>query len=120
MPSTDTPAPVRFLPDVGQTPSSATRTGNASSARRSAQKLVRRNGDALPAILVDGRVRGAWITRPAAKGGGIMLQLFERVSAAERQAVEEEAHRLEAWLRPHDPEVYAYYRRWFTGADGIP
>jgi DNA glycosylase AlkZ-like len=116
MPSTDTPAPVRFLPMwdnaiLGYDD----RRRLISDAIRA--ELVRRNGDALPAILVDGTVRGAWITRPPLEGGGIMVRLFERLSASERQAVEEEAHRLEAWLRPHDPDVFAYYRRWFSGAE---
>ncbi|MFE4211662.1 winged helix DNA-binding domain-containing protein [Streptomyces sp. NPDC056844] len=88
-PSPDTPAPVRFLPAFD----------NAILGYRDRSRIV---DDAdlglsvagLRAVLVDGRVAATWTTRDRRLG----ITPLRPLSPQEREAVEEEAHALAAFL----------------------
>jgi hypothetical protein len=53
----------------------------------------------LPTFLVDGMVAGAW-EAPLRGRATMTLEAFSSLSARNRRAVEREAERLHAWLRP--------------------
>jgi hypothetical protein len=75
------------------------------------RKLVMRsNGDALPALLVDGYVAGVW--RPV--DGGIEATAFHNLSDEAWSGLEEEARALVAFLADRDPTVYRRYARWWA------
>jgi hypothetical protein len=86
----DTSAPPRFLPVWDATLLvHARRTGVLPEAYRS-RIFNTRTPHSLNTFLVDGRVAGSW----RHEAGEIRLDSFEPLSAADRQAVEEEAHGL--------------------------
>jgi hypothetical protein len=58
--------------------------------------MIAKNGDVAQAILVDGSVAGEW---KADKKGKIALTLYAPLPRVARREVEDEAARLEAWLR---------------------
>jgi hypothetical protein len=72
--------------------------------------VIRRNGDVLPTVLVDGFVAGVW--RPAA--GGIEVTAFEPLSADAWTGVADEARELLALLAERDPAPYSRYGRWWA------
>jgi hypothetical protein len=77
-------------------------------------EIIRRNGDTLPAVLVDGYVAGVW--RPA-EGGGIEISVFHPLSAESWEALEAEALAMLEFLGGRDPAVYSRYRRWWDKLD---
>ncbi|MHB8507090.1 MAG: winged helix DNA-binding domain-containing protein [Candidatus Dormibacteria bacterium] len=91
-------APVRFLPKwdnllLGH----ARRERVLPEAFRTT--VIRKNGDVLPTFLVDGMVAGTW-EAPLKKAAIITLSPLLSLGRIQRTAVEEEAERLVAWLRP--------------------
>jgi hypothetical protein len=76
--------------------------------------VIRRNGDVLPTLLVDGRVAGVW--RPVE--GGIEATAFHRLDAAAWQGLAAEAAALVAFLADREPAVYRRYAHWWT--KGLP
>ncbi|HET6745705.1 MAG TPA: winged helix DNA-binding domain-containing protein [Candidatus Limnocylindria bacterium] len=63
-------------------------------------KVITRNADVLPSFLVDGFVAGTWLPRRNRDGSpDIELRPFGRLRAADRAALEAEAHRLLPVLR---------------------
>ena len=105
-PDPDTPAPPRFLPDYDNV-----LIGHENRARvldeEGRLRLFANNNGYRPAVLVDGRVGGAWsLTRPKRKGDPAVLdvELFGRHPAAVRAAVEAEAADLLTFLTPPDSE----------------
>jgi hypothetical protein len=95
LPPADTPAPVRFLPKWDNTLlAHADRTRVLPEELRKA--VIAKNGDVTQTFLVDGLVAGSWTND---KKGKISLTPFAPLPRAARRAVEEEAARLEAWLR---------------------
>jgi uncharacterized protein YcaQ len=95
LPPADTPAPVRFLPKwdnllLGH----ADRRRVVSDEIRKA--VVGKNGDVAQTVLVDGVVAATWA---ADKKGKISVSPYEPLPRAARREVDEEAARLEAWLR---------------------
>ncbi|MEU6450085.1 winged helix DNA-binding domain-containing protein [Streptomyces sp. NPDC046979] len=76
--------------------------------------VVRRNGDVLPCLLVDGRVAGVW----RAVGGGLELTAFHKLGKAAWRGVTEEAEKLSALLADRDPAVYRRYGHWWE--KGLP
>ncbi len=76
--------------------------------------VVRRNGDVLPALLVDGHVAGVW--RPV--GDGIEATAFHRLDRRAWQGLAAEAAALLAFLADRDPAVYQRYAHWWT--KGLP
>ena len=95
LPPADTPAPVRFLPKWDNT-----LLAHADRRRVLPEELrktvIAKNGDVTQTFLVDGIVAGSWT---ADKKGKIALTPFAPLPRTARRDVEEEAARLEAWLR---------------------
>jgi winged helix DNA-binding protein len=94
LPGADTPAPVRFLP---QWDSSLLAYDIRERILPEAYRktVIRNNGDVRPTFLVDGFVAGAWRYR----GERVELEPFEPLPPAVRRQVEDEAKRLEAFMR---------------------
>jgi len=99
-PDPDVPSPVRFLPKWDNLLLAYDRRERVlPEALR--KIVIRKNGDVLPTFLVDGMVAGAW--EAPLRGRAIMsLEAFSPLSAPKRRAVESEAERLHAWLRPDE------------------
>jgi hypothetical protein len=113
LPPEDVPAPPRLLPMWDSTVLAfADRTRMVADEDRS--KVVARNGDTLPVFLVDGVVAGRWWASAEHGRTTIELEPFHPLRAADRRAVEELAHRLAAFVEPHERTVYARYQRWRT------
>jgi hypothetical protein len=72
--------------------------------------IIRRNGDVLPTLLVDGYVAGVW--RPAE--GGIEATAFHRLDDEAWQGLAAEARALVAFLADRDPAVYRRYAHWWA------
>ncbi len=93
LPDPETPAPVRFLPHWdANLLVHARRTGVLPEAYRS-RVFSTKNPFSVGTYLVDGAVAGAWSLRD----GRIVLDPFERLSARDRGAVEDERVALEAF-----------------------
>jgi winged helix DNA-binding protein len=76
--------------------------------------VIRRNGDVLPVLLVDGSVAGVW--RPAERG--IEVTAFGTLPARTWKAVAAEAEALAAFLADRDTRVYSRYRHWWDDLAG--
>ncbi len=97
-PDPDVPAPIRFLPKWDNLLLAYDRRERVlPEALR--KTVIRKNGDVLPTFLVDGMVAGAW-EAPLRGRATMSLEAFVSLSARNRRAVESEAERLHAWLRP--------------------
>ena len=95
LPPPDTPAPVRFLPKWDNTLlAHADRRRVLPDELRKA--VVAKNGDVTQTFLVDGVVAGSWRYD---KTGKVAIAPFAPLPRAARRDVEDEASRLEAWLR---------------------
>jgi hypothetical protein len=75
--------------------------------------VIRRNGDVLPSVLVDGYVAGVW--RPV--DGGIEVTAFRRLDDVAWDGLEAESRLLGAFLADREPDVYRRYGRWW---DALP
>ena len=95
-PAADTPAPPRLLP-VYDNLLLSHRDRTRVIPDGYGERVQIRVGRLLSAFLVDGEVAGVW-TRDR-KSGAIALEPFHRISKADRTALEEEAARLEDFLR---------------------
>lgn len=71
--------------------------------------VVRRNGDVLPTVLIDGYVRGVW--RPVRDG--IEVHAFEPWDDDAWEHVGAEAIELFGLLADRDPRAYARYDHWW-------
>jgi len=108
-PRADTPAPPRLLPMWDSVLlAHADRSRVIAPAHR--PLVMRRNGDVLPTVLVDGFVAGVW--RPA--DGGIEVTAFGALSDEAWTGVEREARGLLALLADRDPGVYGRYGHWWA------
>lgn len=76
--------------------------------------VIRRNGDTLPALLIDGYVAGVW--RPV--DGGIEATAFRHLDDAAWAGLAAEASALVGFLAGRDPAVYRRYGHWW--AKGLP
>ena len=108
-PPADTPAPPRLLP-MWDSVLLAHADRSRVIAAEHRPLVMRRNGDVLPTVLVDGVVAGVW--RPA--DGGIEVTAFAPLSAATWAGVEREAGGLLALLADRDPAAYSRYGRWWA------
>ncbi|MEV6399417.1 winged helix DNA-binding domain-containing protein [Streptomyces sp. NPDC051907] len=72
--------------------------------------VIRRNGDVLPTLLVDGYVAGVW--RPA--DGGIEATAFHGLPDEVWEELAAEARRLTAFLADREPKVYRRYDHWWS------
>jgi DNA glycosylase AlkZ-like len=75
--------------------------------------VIRRNGDVLATLLVDGYVAGVW----RAVEDGIEATAFRKLSAAAWRGLRTEAKALVAFLASREPRVYSRYAHWW---DGLP
>jgi hypothetical protein len=75
--------------------------------------VIRRNGDVLPAVLIDGRVAGVW----RSMDGAIEVTAFQELSAATWRALTTQARGLASFLSARDPRVYHRYNHWW---DDLP
>ena len=71
--------------------------------------VIRRNGNVLPTLLVDGHVAGVW--RPA--GDGIEATAFHELPERAWQGLADEARALVSFLAARDPAVYRRYAHWW-------
>ncbi|MFF0189538.1 winged helix DNA-binding domain-containing protein [Streptomyces sp. NPDC005244] len=108
LPAEDTPAPPRLLPMWDSTLLSHAVPGRFMPLEYR-PLVVRRNGDVLPCLLVDGEVAGVW----RATDGGLELTTFRTVGKAAWSGLTEEAERLSAFLADRDPAVYGRYGHWW-------
>ncbi|WP_327711352.1 winged helix DNA-binding domain-containing protein [Streptomyces sp. NBC_00464] len=76
--------------------------------------VIRRNGDVLPTLLVDGYVAGVW--RPTADG--IEATAFHPLSAATWDGLATEAQSLTALLNDRETQVYSRYHHWWAKLSG--
>lgn len=76
--------------------------------------VIRRNGDVLPTLLVDGYVAGVW--RPTADG--VEATAFRPLSAATWDLLAAEAASLTAFLGDREAEVYRRYHHWWAKLPG--
>lgn len=72
--------------------------------------VIRRNGDVLPTLLVDGQVAGVW--RPVADG--IEATAFHRLDRTTWAGLAAEAAVLQALLADREPDVYRRYGHWWA------
>jgi hypothetical protein len=95
LPAADAPAPVRLLPKWDNLLlSHDDRTRVMPDEYR--KRIVGKNGDVAQAFLVDGTVAGEWT---ADKQGKVTVAPYAPLPRVARREVEDEAARLEAWLR---------------------
>ncbi|MFI6316890.1 winged helix DNA-binding domain-containing protein [Nonomuraea sp. NPDC050556] len=93
LPDPDTPAPVRLLPAYDNALlGHADRTRIIAAADR--EHVTPGQARVLPTVLIDGYVRGTW----SYTAGEVRLTPFRPLSAAERQAVDDEITRLLPFL----------------------
>jgi hypothetical protein len=104
LPEPDTPAPVRLLPEFDDLiVAYADRTRLMPDEYR---KRICVGSMVAATVLVDGFVRGSWQLRLARDRATVSVELFERLSRADRDAVAAEATRLLEFAAPDaDREV---------------
>jgi len=94
LPPADAPAPIRFLPMWD-----SVLLGHKDRTRVLPEEyrktVIAKNGDVAQTFLVDGFVAGTWWIEK----GSVVTEPFGQLSRAARGELEEEAARLEAWLR---------------------
>lgn len=73
-------------------------------------RVIRRNGDVLPTVLVDGHVAGVW--RPVEDG--IEVTAFHPLAPATWAGLAEEARSLAAFLGARETAVYSRYHHWWA------
>jgi hypothetical protein len=71
--------------------------------------VIRRNGDVLPTVLVDGLVRGVWKASPDA----IEIRGLEPIDDATLHELDVEARGLRHLVADRDPSVFSRYARWW-------
>ncbi|MFJ9762056.1 winged helix DNA-binding domain-containing protein [Streptomyces sp. NPDC101149] len=108
VPADDTPAPPRLLPMWDSTLLAHAVPGRVMPPEYR-PLVVRRNGDVLPCLLVDGQVAGVW----RAADSGVELTAFRKLGKAAWQGLTEEAERLSLLLASREPAVYQRYGHWW-------
>lgn len=78
-------------------------------------RVIRRNGDTLPAVLVDGAVRGIW----RLLGDDVEITAFEHLDARAWRELAEEADDVRRFVGDRDPDLYGRYRRWWTDLEAV-
>lgn len=109
LPPDDTPAPPRLL-GMWDGVLLAYRDRSRIIPEEYRAHVIRRNGDVLPAVLVDGYVAGVW--RPL--DDGIEVRVFRTLSAEVWDGIAHEAKALCALIVSRDSTTYGRYRNWWT------
>lgn len=113
VPAADTPAPARLMAMWDSTLLAyADRTRIIPERHR--KQVIRRNGDTLPTVLVDGYVAGVW--RPTG-AGGVEISAFDPWPEDVWIELADEVSSLLALLADRDPTVYSRYARWWEQLD---
>jgi hypothetical protein len=113
IPAGDTPAPPRLLGMWDSTLLAfADRTRVIPEEWR--PHVIRRNGDVLPTVLVDGHVAGVWRTN----GGSVEVTAFRALDSAVWSALADEAATLIRFVSGRDQNVYSRYAHWWD--KGLP
>jgi hypothetical protein len=108
IPAEETAAPPRLLPMWDSILLAyADRSRVIPSGYR--QLVIRRNGDVLPTLLVDGYVAGVW--RPVA--GGIEATAFHGLDDDTWNGLAEEARALSVFLAARELTIYRRFARWW-------
>jgi hypothetical protein len=97
LPDGDTPAPVRFLPKwdsslLGYAPPERTRI----LPEKYRPTVIRKNGDVIPTVLVDGFVAAGWNVD---RKGKLEIMPLRRLTKAERTEIDAEGERLVEFVR---------------------
>jgi hypothetical protein len=97
LPDGDTPAPIRFLPKwdsslLAYAPPERTRI----LPEKFRSTVIRKNGDVLPTVLVDGFVAATWNVD---RKRGLELSPLRRLTKAERAEIDEEGAHLVEFMR---------------------
>lgn len=108
VPEGNTPAPPRLLPMWDGT-LLAYRDRGRVIPEEYRKLIIRRNGDVLPTLLVDGFVAGVW----RAVEQGIEASAFRRLRDDEWEGLANEAAGLATMLRKRESTVYSRYRNWW-------
>jgi hypothetical protein len=108
LPDEDTPAPPRLLPMWDSTLLAYWDRSRVIPPDYR-QRVIRRNGDVLPTLLVDGYVAGVW--RPVA--GGVEATAFHPLSDEAWAGLATEAEALLVFLSTRAPNVYSRYSHWW-------
>lgn len=108
VPGGDEPAPPRLLGMWDSTLFAYHDRARVLPAEHRAD-VIRRNGDTLPAVLVDGHVRGVWRQVP----DGIEVTPFVPYDDATWDGLAEEATGLHAMLVARDAATFGRHRRWW-------
>ncbi|MGC0272498.1 winged helix DNA-binding domain-containing protein [Pseudactinotalea sp. Z1739] len=109
LPEEDTPAPPRLLP-MWDSVLLAYSDRSRIIPPEYRGHVIRRNGDTLPAVLVDGQVAGVW----RAVDGAVEVTTFRPLSEADWAGIEQEAVALADFVADRDPVVYGRYRNWWA------
>lgn len=108
VPAADVPAPPRLLPMWDSVLlAHADRSRVLPDAYRGT--VIRRNGDVLPTVLVDGLVAGVWRPVP----DGIEVTAFERLAPEVWAELDAEAAGLRMLLAGREPLPYGRFRHWW-------
>lgn len=113
IPDEGTPAPARLLPMWDST-LLAYKDRSRIIPEKYRESIIRRNGDVLPTLLVDGYVAGVW--RPM--DGGIEATAFHPLPAAAWGELAAEATSLVAMLADRDMSIYSRSRNWWNDLPG--
>jgi hypothetical protein len=97
LPDVETPAPIRFLPKwdsslLAYAPPERTRI----LPEKFRSTAIRKNGDVLPTVLVDGFVAATWNVD---RKRGLEIEPLRRLTKAERAEIDEEGERLVEFFR---------------------
>ncbi len=93
LPDGETPAPVRFLPELDNLlVCHPARIGVVSAAYRA--RIYPKNGRLAATIMTDGLVRGVWRIEKTKKAVKLMIEPFEAISPDEQHALHVEGERL--------------------------
>jgi hypothetical protein len=109
VPDEDTPAPPRLMA-MRDSAQLAYFDRSRVTPREYRQVIYRRNGDVLPALLVDGYVAGVW----RAVDGGIEATAFHPLPNEAWSGLAAEAAGLTEFLARRDPDPYRRYAHWWA------
>jgi hypothetical protein len=78
--------------------------------------VIRRNGDVLPTVVVEGLVRGVW----RASADAIEVRALEPMDDATMDSLDKEARDLRRLLADREPAVFSRFGRWWDRLPGGP